>query len=91
VATLVQVVDGVQRVSTGALYGLQDTRRPMVLSGLAFWGVGLTTGYCLGFLLGLGGIGLWIGQSTGVTVACVIFVIRFHRLTRPLPKADALD
>jgi multidrug resistance protein, MATE family len=83
VASLVQVVDGMQRVSTGALYGLQDTRRPMVLSGLAFWGVGLTIGYCLGFPLGLGGVGLWIGQSAGVTTACLIFVSRFHRLTQP--------
>ncbi|WOD38493.1 MATE family efflux transporter [Nodosilinea sp. E11] len=83
VAALVQVVDGVQRVSTGALYGLQDTRTPMVLSGLAFWGVGLTIGYGLGFIAGLGGVGLWIGQSLGVTVASLIFVIRFYRLTQP--------
>ncbi|MBE9114264.1 MATE family efflux transporter, partial [Nodosilinea sp. LEGE 07298] len=45
VAALAQLTDGVQRVASGALYGLQDTRMPMVLSGLAFWGVGLTTGY----------------------------------------------
>ena len=83
VASLAQLTDGVQRVASGALYGLQDTRMPMVLSGLAFWGVGLTTGYALGFWTGLGGVGLWIGQSTGVAVAGVIFAIRFHRLTRP--------
>lgn len=83
VASLAQLTDGVQRVASGALYGLQDTRMPMVLSGLAFWGVGLTTGYALGFWAGLGGVGLWIGQSTGVAVAGVIFAIRFHRLTRP--------
>jgi MATE family multidrug resistance protein len=83
VAALAQMTDGVQRVASGALYGLQDTRMPMVLSGLAFWGVGLTTGYVLGFPLGLGGVGLWIGQSFGVAVAGVIFVLRFHRLTQP--------
>jgi MATE family multidrug resistance protein len=83
VAALAQMTDGVQRVASGALYGLQDTRMPMVLSGLAFWGVGLTTGYVLGFPLGLGGVGLWIGQSFGVAVAGVIFVARFHRLTQP--------
>lgn len=83
VAALSQVTDGVQRVASGALYGLQDTRMPMVLSGLAFWGVGLTTGYVLGFPLGLGGVGLWIGQSIGVATAGIIFVVRFYRLTRP--------
>ncbi|MGB6014808.1 MAG: MATE family efflux transporter [Nodosilinea sp.] len=86
VAALAQLTDGVQRVASGALYGLQDTRMPMVLSGLAFWGVGLTTGYLLGFALGLGGVGLWIGQSIGVATAGIIFVARFYRLTRPNPS-----
>ena len=82
VAALVQVSDGVQRVASGALYGLQDTRLPMILSALTFWGVGVTLGYLLGFPLGLGGVGLWIGQSTGVATAGLIFILRFHRLTR---------
>lgn len=81
ISVLAQVLDGIQRVAMGSLYGLQDTRMPMLLSGLAFWGVGLTSGYGLGFPLGLGGIGLWIGQSLGVAVAAIIFVARFHRLT----------
>ena len=83
VAALAELTDGVQRVATGALYGLQDTRMPMVLGGLAFWGVGLSTGYLLGFGANLGGVGLWIGQSLGVATAGIIFVARFHRLTRP--------
>jgi multidrug resistance protein, MATE family len=81
ISALAQLLDGVQRVAMGALYGLQDTRIPMILSGLAFWGVGLTSGYVLGFSLGLAGVGLWIGQSIGVAVAGVIFVWRFHKLT----------
>lgn len=81
VSAVAQLLDGIQRVAMGALYGLQDTRIPMLLSGLAFWGVGLTSGYLLGFPLGLGGVGLWTGQSIGVAVAGVIFVWRFHRLT----------
>ncbi|WP_052049747.1 MATE family efflux transporter [Leptolyngbya sp. KIOST-1] len=85
VAALVQLSDGVQRVASGALYGLQDTRTPMVLSAVAFWGVGLGLGYLLGFVLGLGGVGLWIGQSTGVATAGAIFILRFHRLTRSPP------
>ncbi|MBW4553248.1 MAG: MATE family efflux transporter [Aphanocapsa sp. GSE-SYN-MK-11-07L] len=81
VAAVSQLLDGVQRVAMGALYGLQDARVPMLLSGFAFWGVGLTSGYLLGFPCGFGGVGLWIGQSIGVAVAGVIFVWRFHRLT----------
>lgn len=81
VSAFAQLLDGIQRVAMGALHGLQDARMPMVLSGLAFWGVGLTSGYVLGFLLEFNGVGLWIGQSLGVAIAGIIFVWRFHRLT----------
>lgn len=81
IAALSQLLDGVQSTATGALYGLQDTRVAMLLSLLAFWGVGLTSGYLLGFHFGLGGVGLWVGQSIGVAIAGVIFVWRFHKLT----------
>lgn len=81
ISAIAQLLDGVQRVAMSALYGLQDTRVPMMLSGVTFWGVGLTSGYLLGFPLGLNGVGLWVGQSLGVALAGIIFVWRFHRLT----------
>lgn len=83
IAALAQFLDGVQRVAMGALFGLQDTRVPMILSVVTFWGVGLASGYVLGFPMGLGGAGLWTGQSLGVAVAGVIFLWRFHSLTSP--------
>lgn len=82
ISALAQLLDGVQKTAMGALYGLQDTRVPMLLSLPTFWGVGLTTGYFLGFHLGLGGVGLWIGQSIGVAIAAGVFVWRFYKLTK---------
>ncbi len=84
ISVIAQIVDGVQRVTMSALYGLQDTKVPMLLSAIAFWGIGLTSGYVLCFVANLGVVGLWIGQYTGVAVAGVIFVWRFCRLTQPL-------
>jgi MATE family multidrug resistance protein len=84
VAAISQILDGLQKTTMGALYGLQDTRIPMLLSFPAFWGVGLTAGYLLGFHTSLGGIGLWIGQSIGIGIAAIVFIWRFRRLvTRP--------
>lgn len=83
IAALAQLLDGVQRVAMGALYGLQDTRAPMILSVATFWGIGLAGGYILGFPLQFGGPGLWSGQSLGVAVASLIFLWRFHNRTSP--------
>jgi multidrug resistance protein, MATE family len=79
IATLSQVLDAVQKITYGALQGLQDTRVPMLLSIPAFWGIGLTGGYILGFFLGYGGVGLWLGQSLGVAIAAILFLIRFRQ------------
>jgi multidrug resistance protein, MATE family len=78
IAGISQILDGPQKIIMGALYGLQDTRIPMVLSFLAFWGIGLTSGYWLGFHTSLGGSGLWIGQSIGIAISAVMFCWRFH-------------
>ncbi len=87
IAALGQILDGVQAATAGALRGLQDTKIPMFLSFIAFWGMGLTTGYVLGFQLGWGGVGLWIGQSIGIITASILFVRRFLRLgTIKYPK-----
>ncbi len=80
IAALSQILDGVQTTAAGALRGLKDTRVPMLLSFLAFWGVGLTSGYLLGFQLGFSGVGLWLGQLLGVAVSAGVFVWRFRRL-----------
>jgi multidrug resistance protein, MATE family len=79
IATISQVLDAVQKITYGALQGLQDTRVPMLLSIPAFWGVGLTTGYILGFLCGWGGTGLWLGQSIGVAITAMLFLVRFRQ------------
>ncbi|ABB57729.1 MATE efflux family protein [Synechococcus elongatus PCC 7942 = FACHB-805] len=82
VASLALVLDGVQRVAMGALHGLQDTRIPLLLSLLAFWMVGVGSSAMLGFQLGWGSTGLWIGQSLGVAIAGGLFLQRFLKLTQ---------
>ena len=86
IAALSQICDGVQRIAYGVLQGLQDTRLPMLFSIPAFWIIGLPLGYWLGFHLGLGGPGLWLGQSIGVALAGIIFTGRFYYLIRVLRK-----
>lgn len=56
----------------------------MFLSIPAFWGIGLTTGYILGFNYGMGGKGLWIGQSLGLAIAALLFLVRLIQIVSRL-------
>lgn len=78
-ATISQIPDVIQKITYGALQGIQDTRVPVLLSIPSFWGVGLTTGYILGFPLGWGGTGLWLGHLGGMAIAASLFLVRFQQ------------
>jgi multidrug resistance protein, MATE family len=80
IAAIAQVLDGFQKALYGSLQGLQDTQVPMLLNVLGYWGVGLSVGYGLGFHLGLGSQGLWIGQSVAIAVVAGLFIWRFRKL-----------
>ncbi|MDX2214769.1 MAG: MATE family efflux transporter [Oculatellaceae cyanobacterium bins.114] len=80
VAALFQIVDGIQAIAAGALRGLKDTRIPMLIGIIAYWGVGLTSGYLLGLQQGMGGVGLWLGLAIGLAIAACVLTWRFHSL-----------
>ncbi|MEM8502738.1 MAG: MATE family efflux transporter [Cyanobacteria bacterium P01_D01_bin.1] len=80
VAAIAQVLDGFQKAIYGSLQGLQDTRIPMLLNVLGYWGVGLSAGYLLGFRLEMGSVGLWIGQSIAIAVVAGLFTWRLYGL-----------
>jgi MATE family multidrug resistance protein len=76
------ITDGVQAVAAGALRGLNDTRMPLLIAAFSFWAVGFAGSYALGFTLGLGAIGVWIGLSVGTAVYAALLLRRFDALTR---------
>ena len=81
VAAIFQVADGLQVSAAGALRGFKDTTVPMLIAAFSYLGVGLATGYLLGFKLELGGRGLWWGLVTGLAMAAVLLVTRFRKLS----------
>jgi multidrug resistance protein, MATE family len=86
VAAIFQLFDGLQIVATGTLRGLGDTRTPMITNLAAHWLFGLPVGYTLCFTIGLGVVGLWIGLSTGLTIAGLVLVWFWHRRVRQLAE-----
>ena len=79
VAAIFQLFDGLQGVVTGVLRGLGDTRTPMITNLAAHWLFGLPVGYGLCFTFGAGVIGLWIGLSTGLTIAGAVLLYSWSR------------
>ncbi len=78
IAALFQLFDGLQVAAAGSLRGLKDTRTPMVIAGLAYWGLAAPLSYALGFWAGWGGVGIWWGLAAGLAVAAVLMVWRFE-------------
>ena len=82
----IQIVDGAQGTTMGALRGYKDTRVPMLFAGLAYWGLGLPLAALLGFgLIGapaLGVYGFWTGTIASLTLAAVALIARFQWLSR---------
>jgi MATE family multidrug resistance protein len=79
---LMQVADGVQSVSLGALRGLLDSRWPTRVSIGCCWGVALPAAWVLSHPLGFGPAGVWWGFGTGLCLAAAVLTHRLHRITR---------
>lgn len=88
-AALFQLVDAMQVIHLGVLRGLQDTRVPMIIAALAYWGVGLPAAWLFGFPLGYGAPGVWFGLVLGLGVAAVLLGWRFWRHALPGQRAVA--
>jgi multidrug resistance protein, MATE family len=82
IAGVFQVFDGLQVVALGLLRGLGDTRVPMLINVLAFWGFGIPVSLWLGFGVGLGAVGLWWGLVIGLAVVAVTLVLRLRQRER---------
>ncbi|GIT90441.1 MATE family efflux transporter [Jannaschia pagri] len=84
-AALFQLVDAGQVMALGALRGVQDTRLPMVYAIVSYWALGIPASYVLGFPLGLGATGIWLGLCVGLAAAAVALAARFVGLVGRMP------
>jgi MATE family multidrug resistance protein len=90
IAGVFQLFDNAQAVGTGLLRGLKDTRVPMLLAILCYWGIGFPLAYVLGFVFDLGGAGVWTGLAGGLAFAAVSMNLRFLMLRPKPPEQTAV-
>lgn len=77
VAALFQFADSAQVMALGLLRGVHDTKVPMIIAAVAYWPLGLSAGYVLGFTYGFGAVGVWMGLVVGLGVAGILMMYRF--------------
>ena len=85
-AAIFQLADVLQVTAIGALRGYRDTRVPLAIMLLAFWGLCLPLGYVLTFtdwlIPALGASGFWLALIVGLTCACIPLTLRLWYFQR---------
>lgn len=81
-AAIFQISDSIQAIGAGLLRGIKDVKIPTMLIGVAYWIVGLPSGYLLAFNLKLNAVGIWLGFIIGLTFSAAFLTARFLRMAR---------
>lgn len=81
VLALMQVADGIQSTSLGALRGMMDNRVPTAITLVAYWPLALPAAYLIGITFEYGATGVWLGYTLGIAVAALALPSRFWRRT----------
>ncbi len=83
-AALFQISDSTQSIGVGLLRGVRDVKVPTLLVTIAYWVLGIPTGYYLAFKAGMGATGIWIGFVIGLSFSSVLLNFRFNKISRKL-------
>ena len=89
IAAIFQVFDASQATLANMLRGLHDSRWPLIIALVGYWGIGAPIGVALGFATPLGGVGVWIGLAVGLAVVAALLAWRWlGRARRGFPGTD---
>ncbi len=77
IAALLLIIDCIRVISFSILRGLKDTKFTLYVSFITFWCIAFPLSYILGVELKLGGIGVWMGLLSGISIGSIINLLRF--------------
>ncbi|WP_395092108.1 MATE family efflux transporter [Vaginella massiliensis] len=84
VAAFFQLSDGLQLVVLGALRGMQDVKKPSIISFVSYWGITIPICAILAIHFEMRALGVWIGLGVGLTVVAIQLIYRYHTQTRKM-------
>lgn len=77
IAGLFQLFDGTQVIGLGILRGIGDVNIPTIITLIAYWLIGLPSGYYLGVTLGMGVKGVWYGLTFALLASSILLYFRY--------------
>ena len=78
IAGIFQLADGTQVIGLGILRGMGDVNIPTLITLLAYWVVGLPSGYYMGVYAGLGIQGVWYGLTFALITSSILLYFRYR-------------
>lgn len=85
-AAVYQISDAIQTIGSGVLRGYKDTRSIFYITFVAYWILGLPSGYLLALtdyiVPRMGPAGFWCGFIIGLTASAIMMVARIRLLQR---------
>ncbi|RYL25670.1 MATE family efflux transporter [Acinetobacter piscicola] len=81
-----QLMDAWQVSAAGCLRGMQDTKGPMWVTMLAYWVIAFPVGIYLARYTELGAAGVWTGLIVGLSIACVLLLMRLFMNNKRLSQ-----
>ncbi|WP_296279482.1 MATE family efflux transporter [uncultured Acinetobacter sp.] len=82
-----QLMDAWQVSAAGCLRGMQDTKGPMWITMLAYWVIAFPVGIYLARYTDMGAAGVWVGLIVGLSIACVLLLMRLYMNNKRLSQA----
>jgi MATE family multidrug resistance protein len=79
-AALFQIFDGAQAAGICVLRGAGDTRLPMWITMVGYWGVGFPVAYLLGFRTSMAHTGIWMGLTVSLAVVALLMALRVRQV-----------
>ena len=85
IASLFQIADGLQVVTSALLRAYEDYKMPAILIVFAWWGVAIPLEWFFGFYLEGGSLGVWIGLACGVFTSGLLLSARLWFIVQKVP------
>ncbi|MEC0172794.1 MATE family efflux transporter [Paenibacillus graminis] len=81
-AIFFQISDAIATPTQGVLRGYKDVNPAFIICFLAYWVIGLPTGYLLATYTSLAAYGYWVGLIAGLAIGAILLLSRLVKVQR---------